>query len=60
MNALCLAIDIFPDKAGKKTFLLLHLGEYLFTVVHGNRYLPKDSKEYVISITIVGNVSYSR
>ena len=53
-------IDIFPDKGGKKNFLLPHLGGHLFCVAHGNRYLPRSSKENVLSITIAGNVSVTR
>ena len=59
-DALCTAIDIFPDEVGKKNFLLLHLDEYLFSVAHANRYLPRGSKENVLTITIVMNVSVSR
>ena len=59
-DALCLVIDIFPDEAGKKQFFnTTSRWIYLFSVVHGNRYLPRDSKENVLSITITitGNVS---
>ena len=33
---------------------------YLFSVLSGNRYLPRCSKENVLSITITGNVTMSR
>ena len=57
-DAQYLAIDIgiFPDEVGKKTFLSLHLGGYRFGVAHDNRYLPRSSKENVLS-TFAGNVS---
>ena len=51
MIALCLAMDIS---------LLLHLDGSLLSVVNGNTYVPRGSKENVISITITGNVSVSR
>ena len=59
-DAVWLAIDIFPDEVEKKKFLLLHLDGYLFSVAHGNRYLPRGNKENVLSTTIAGNVSVSR
>ena len=59
-DALRLAIAKFSVEVGKKTFLLLHLYGYLFNVAHGNRYLPRGSKENVLSITIAGKVSVSR
>ena len=58
-DSLCLTIDIFPDKGGKKN-LLPHLGGCLFSLAHGNRYLPRSSKENVLSITIAANVSVTR
>ena len=53
-------IDIFPDEVGKKKFLLLYLDGYLFNVTHGSRYLPRGSKENILSITIVRDVSVKR
>ena len=58
-NALCLAIDILPDEVGKSKFLLLHPDGYLFSVGHGNRYLPRGNKENVLFITIAGHESVS-
>ena len=42
--------------------LLLCLVRYLFSMVHANRFLPRSSKEDVLSrsIIIVGNVSIAR
>ena len=59
-DALCLTIAKFSVEVGKKTFLLLHRYEYLFSVAHGIRYLPRGCKENVLSITIAGKVSVSR
>ena len=42
------AIAIFQDEV-KYNF---------YSVDHGNRYLPRSSKEEVLSIIIVGNVSF--
>ena len=39
---------------------LLCLNRYLFSVVNGNRNLPRCSKENVLSITITENVTMSR
>ena len=36
------------------------LNRYLFSVVNGNRYLPRGSKENVLSITITENVTMPR
>ena len=38
-------------------FLLLCLDRYLFSVISDNKYLPKGSKENVISTTITGNIT---
>ena len=56
-NTLYLVIVIFSDKVTKMKFLLLCLDRYLFNVVSGNIYLPRCSKENVLSITITGNVT---
>ena len=39
--------------------LLLYLDRYLFSVVSGNRYLRRVSKENVLSTTITGNIAMS-
>ena len=59
-NAPCPVIDIFSDEVAKMNFLLLCLDRYAFSVVIGYRYLPRGSKENVLSITITGNVTMSR
>ena len=59
-DTLCLATDIFPDEVEKQIFVLLHLGWYLFSVVHGNRYLLRCSNENVLFITITGNIYVTR
>ena len=46
--------------SSKNDFLLLCLDMYLFSVVSGYRYLPRGSKENVLSITITRNVTMSR
>ena len=38
--------------------LFPYLVRHLFCVVYGNRYLPRGSKEDVLSIIIVGNISF--
>ena len=58
-NTLCLVIVIFADEVVKISFLLC-LDRYLSSVVCGNRYLPRGSKENVLSIPITGNVTMSR
>ena len=53
-----LVIVIFSDEVVKMIFLLLCLDGYLFIVVIVViRYLPRGSKENVLSITITGNVT---
>ena len=42
-----------PRLSRKKDILLQHVDGYLFSVVHGKRYQLRDSKENVLSITIV-------
>ena len=59
-NTPCLVIVIFLDEVVKMKFLLLFLDKYLFSVVVGNRYLPRGSKENVLFIIIFGNVTMSR
>ena len=60
-DALCLTIDgsIFPDEVGHFCYVI-HLGVYLYSVVHGNGYLTRISKENSLVITIPGNVSVTR
>ena len=55
-----LVIVIFSDDLVEIKFLLLCLDRYLFSVVSGNRYLPRGSKENVLSTTITGNITISR
>ena len=57
MGDLYQTIDMFSDEIVKIKFLLLFLVRYLLCVAHGNRYLPRGSKEDVLSITIAVNVS---
>ena len=52
-----LVIVIFSDELVKMNFSLLCLDCYLFSVVSGNRYPPRGSKENVLSTTIIGNVT---
>ena len=56
--------EIFSNNFFLSTFQSYHpLREnapYLFSVAHGNRYLPRSSKENVLSITITGNISVTR
>ena len=53
-------IVIFSDEVAKIKFLLLPLDRYLFTVVSGDRYPPRGSKENVLSVTIIENMTVSR
>ena len=46
-DILCLAIVTFLDEAIQMKLLLLPLGRYLFSMISGNRYLPRCSKEKV-------------
>ena len=58
----CLATCIFPSEVGKKTFIFLHLGGYLFSMGHGNKYLPggKSSKENVLLLMLGMYLSLDR
>ena len=58
-NTPCLIIVIISDEVVKMNFLLLCLNRYSFSVVSANRYLPRSSKENVLSTTITGNVTMS-
>ena len=55
-----LVIVIFSDEVVKISILLLFLDRYLFIVVSGNRYLPRGSKEIVLSTIITMNITMSR
>ena len=44
-DILCLAIVTFLDEAIQMKLLLLPLGRYLFSMISGNRYLPRGGKE---------------
>ena len=59
-NTSHVVIVILSEEVVKMEFFLLYLDRYLFSVVSGSRYLPKGSKESVLSITIAGNVTVSR
>ena len=58
-NTSSLLLVAFSDEVAKIEFLLL-LYRYLFSVVSGDRYLPRGSKENVLSVTISRNVTVSR
>ena len=55
-----LTIVTFLDVVVKENFPLLPVDWYLFSVVTGNRYLPRSSNENALFITSTGNVSVSR
>ena len=59
-NTQHMIIVILSDKVVKMKNLLLCLDRYLFSVVTGNRYLPRGSEENVLSTTITENVIMSR
>ena len=59
-NTPCLVIVIFSHEVVKMEFLPLRLDKYLLTVVSGNRYLPRGSKENICSTTITGSITMSR
>ena len=59
-DILHLTIDTFLDAVLKQNFPLLSVDWYLFRVVSGNRYLPRDSNENTLYITCTGNASVSR
>ena len=56
-DILYLSIDIFLDVdiVVKQNFPLLSVGWYLFRVVSGSKYLPRDSIENAPYITSTGN-----
>ena len=56
-NTPYLIIGTFLDVVVKKIFPLLSLGWYLFTVVHHNGYLTRDSNGNAHSVTMNGNAS---
>ena len=53
-------IDTFLDVMVKKNFPLPSVVWYLFRVVSGNRYLPRDGHENTLCITSTGNVFFAR
>ena len=55
-----LIIVIISEKAVKLKFCVLCLDRYLFSVVSGNKYLHRGSKENVLSTIISGNVTMCR
>ena len=55
-----MVVVIFPDEVVKMKFLERCLDRYVFSVVNGNRYLPRGSKENVLPTTITGNVTIFR
>ena len=59
-DILHLTIVTFLDVVVKRLFPLLPVDWYLFQVVTGNRYLPRDNNENARFITSTGNVSVSR
>ena len=59
-NTSYMLIVILSDEVVKMKFLLLWLDRCLFSVVSGNRYLLRGSKENVLSTSITGNITLSR
>ena len=59
-DILHLTINTFLDVVVKTNFPLLSVGQYLFRVVIGNRYLPRDSNENTLCITSAGIVFVAR
>ena len=59
-DILYLTIVTFLDIVVKSDFPLLSIGWYLFRVVSGNRYLPRDSNENTLCITNCEYVSVAR
>ena len=55
-DILYLTIGTLLDIMVKKILSLLLVGWYLFRVMSGNRYLPRDSNENTLCITSTGNV----
>ena len=53
-NTPCLVIVIFSDEVVKMNFLILLPDRYLFSVVSGNRYLPRGGKENVLFLLLLG------
>ena len=56
-NTPCLAKIIFSDEVIK---IFTTVDRCLFSVVNGNGYLHRGSKENVLSTTITGNITISR
>ena len=55
-DILYLTIGTLLDIVVKKNFSLLLVGWYVFRVMSGNRYLPRDSNGNTLCITSTGNV----
>ena len=55
-DILYLTIGTLLDIVVKKNFSLLLVGWYVFRVMNGNRYLPRDSNGNTLCITSTGNV----
>ena len=55
-DILYLTIGTLLDIVVKKNFSLLLVGWYVFRVMSGNRYLPRDSNGNTLCITSSGNV----
>ena len=55
-DILYLIIDKFLHGVVIKEFSLLLVGWYLFRVLSGKRYLPRDSNENALCIMIIDNV----
>ena len=52
-DILYLTIDTFLDIVTKSNFPLLSVGWYLFTVMSGNRYLPRGSNGNTILLLVL-------
>ena len=59
-DILYLMIDRFLDVVVKNNLPLLSVGWYLFRVVSGNKYPPRDGNENALYITSTGNVPVAR
>ena len=59
-NTPCLVLVIFRDEIVKIKSPLLPLDRYPFNGMIGDRYLPRGSKESIVSIEITGNEALSR
>ena len=50
----------FSDEVVKMKLLVLLLDSYLFSMMSGDRYLPRSSKKILFSVTFTGNETVSR